>query len=160
MYSRAPQQLLYHKKMLCIFSWRSRCTAVPQEINTKFSVTPRFSLYLALLTCVVLVPLEDRSKQAMNDDRCDNCAQHEHDDSCCFHPLENSLAIGRRSGAVPRSRRRHRRRGRTTFSAVCHVLANIQATSAAECGSWYGVRRPYVALVRRCYTDLEIAKKV
>ena len=193
--------------MLCFFSWRSSCTAVPRETNTKFCVTPRFSVSLSLLTCVVLVPLGDRSrhlgqllelvfihaihppkepppidvrsvllpvqaprlmnsltrlgKQAMNDDRfeCDYCAQHEHDDSCCFHPLENSLAIGRRSGALPRSRRRHRTSGRTAFSAVCHVPANIQATSAVECDLWYGVRRPYVALVCRCYTDLEIAKK-
>ena len=116
-------------------------------------------LPLSLLTCVVLVPLEDRPKQAMNDDRCDYCAQHEHDDSCCcFHPLENFLAIGLRSGALPRSRRRHRTRGRTAFSVVCHVPANIQATSAVECDLWYVVRRPYVALVFRCYTDFEIVK--
>ena len=72
-------------------------------------------------------------EQAMNDDRCDYCAQHEHNDSCCFLPLENSLAIGRRSGALPRLRRRPRTRGRTTFSVVCHVPANIQATSDVEC---------------------------
>ena len=93
----------------------------------------------------------------MNDDRCDYCAQHENDDSCCFYPLENFLAIGRRSGTLPRSRRRHRTRGCTAFSAVCHVPANIQATSAVECDLWYGVRRPYVALVCRYYTGLEIA---
>ena len=116
-------------------------------------------LSLSLLNCVVLVPLEDRSKQAMNDDRYDCCAQHEHDDSCCFHPLENFLAIVRRSEALPRSRRRYRARGRTAFSVVCHVPATIQATSAVECDLWYGVRRPYVALVFRCYTDFEIVKK-
>ena len=49
-------------------------------------------------------------------------------------------------------------KGRTAFSAVCHGPANIQATSAVECDLWYGVRRPYVALVCRCYTDLERAK--
>ena len=99
-------------------------------------------------------------KQAMNDGRCDHCAQHEHDDSCCIHPLEYSLAIGRRSGALPRSKKRHRTKGRTAFSAVCHGPANIQATSAVECDLWYGVRRPYVALVCRCYTDLERAKNL
>ena len=109
---------------------------------------------------LVLVPLEDRSKQAMNDDRFDYCAQHEHDDSCCFHPLENFLAIGRRSGALPRSRGRHRTRGRTALSVVCHVPANIQATSVVECDLWYGVRRPYVAPVFRCYADFEIVKKL
>ena len=114
----------------------------------------------SLLTCVVLVPLEDRSKQAMNDDRCDYYAQHEHDDSCYFHPLENFRAIGRRSGALPRSRRRHRTRGRTALSVVCHVPANIQATSDVECDLWYGVRRLYVALVFRCYTDFEIVRKL
>ena len=53
----------------------------------------------------------------------------------------------------------HRTRGCTAFSVVCHVPANIQATSAFECDLWYGVRRPYVALVFRCYTDFEIVKK-
>ena len=165
-----------------------------------------FSVFLSLIACVVLVPLEDRSKhlghfvervffhaihppkepppidvrsvllsvqaprltnnlprlgkQVMNDDRYDHYAQHEHDDSCCFHPLEHPLAIGRRSGALPRSRRRHQTRGRTAFSAVCHGPANIQATSAVECDLWYGVRHPYVALVCRCYTDLERAPKL
>ena len=163
-----------------ILPWRSSCTAVPQETNTKFSVTRRFSVSLSLLTCVVLVPLEDRSKhlgqflervfihaihppkepppiidvrsvllpvqaprlmnsltwlgkQAMNDDRCDYCAQHEHDGSCCFHPLEKSLAIRRMPGALPRSRRRHRTRRCTAFSAVYYIPVNIQATSAVEC---------------------------
>ena len=51
-------------------------------------------------------------------------------------------------------------RGRTAFSVVCHVPANIQATYAVECDLWYGVRRPYVALVFRCYTDFEIVKKL
>ena len=46
----------------------------------------------------------------------------------------------------------------TGNSAVCHGPANIQVTSAVECDLWYGVRRPYVALVCRCYTDLERAK--
>ena len=50
----------------------------------------------------------------------------------------------------------HRTRGRPAFSVVCHVPANIQATSAVECDLWYGVRRPYVAPVFRCYTDFEI----
>ena len=51
-------------------------------------------------------------------------------------------------------------RERTAFSVVCHVPANIQATSAVECDLWYGVRRPYIALVFRCYTDFEIVKKL
>ena len=194
------------QKMSRILSWRSSCTAVLQKTNTKFYMTPRSPVSLSLLTCVVLVPLEDNrskhlgqflervfihaihspkepppidvrsvllpvqaprlmnsltwlGKQAMNDDRCDYCAQHEDDDSCCFQPLDNSLAIGRKSGALPRSRRRHQTRRRTVFSAVCHVPANIQATSAVECGLWYGVRRPYVVLVCRSYTDKKIAKK-
>ena len=54
----------------------------------------------------------------------------------------------------------HRTRGRTACSVVCHVPANIQATSAFECDLWYGVRRPCVALVFRCYTDFEIVKKL
>ena len=54
----------------------------------------------------------------------------------------------------------HQTRGRTAFSMGCHVPANIQATSAVECDLWYGVRRPYVALVFRCYTDFEIVKKL
>ena len=140
--------LLYHEKlMLCFFSWHSSCTAVPQLLPVQ---APRLMNNLTRL-----------GKQAMNDDRCDHCAQHEHDDdSCCFHPREHSLAIGRKSRALPRSRRRHRTRERTAFSAVFRGPGSIQATSAVECDLWYGVRRPYVGLVCRCYTDLERAKKL
>ena len=133
------------QEMLSFFSWHLSCTAVPQLLPVQ---APRLMNNLTRL-----------GKQAMNDDRCDHCAEHEHDDSCCFHPLEHSLAIGRRSGGLPRSRRRHRTRGRTAFFAVCHDPANIQATSAVECDLCYGVRRPYgIALVCRCYTDLGSTK--
>ena len=64
--------------------------------------------------------------------------------------LERSL--GREEG--------HRTRGRTAFSTVCHVPANIQATSAVEFDLWYGVRRAHVALVCRCYIYLEIAESL
>ena len=174
------------QKMSRILSWRSSCTAEPQETNTKFFVTPRFSVSLSLLTCVVLVPLEDRSKhlgqflervfihaihppkepppidvrsvllpvqaprlinsltwlgkQAMNDDRCDYyCAQHEHDGSFCFHPLENSLAIERRSGALPRSRRRHRTSGAPRFlrSVLSQPISRLPLLLSATRGTAY-----------------------
>ena len=141
-------KLMYHKKGYASFHGAQGvlcCTT-----GNKHKILRDSSiLSISLLTCVVLVPLEDRSKQAMNDDRCDYCAQYEHDDNCCFHPLQNFLAIGRRSGALPRPRRRHRTRGRTAFSVVCHVPANIQATSAVECDLWYGVRRPYFPVLHR-----------
>ena len=43
--NNSNNKLMYHKKMLRIFSWRSRCTAVPQVTNTKFTEpegAPRF----------------------------------------------------------------------------------------------------------------------
>ena len=46
--------------------------------------------------------------------------------------------------------------------ASCGVMKTpsciIQATSDFECDLWYGVRRPYAALVCRCYTCLERAQ--
>ena len=146
--------LLYHRKCYVSFHGVQGVLLYHRKQTQKFCLTPRSSLSFSLLTCVVLVPFKDRSKQAMNDDRCDHCAQH----GCFFHPLEHSLAIGRRSGALPRSRRRHRARGRTAFSAAFHGPAIIQATSAVECNLWYVVRPPHVALVCRCYIDLARAR--
>ena len=111
------------------------------------SLSLSLSVFLSLLTCVVLVPLEDRSKHLGQ--FIEHCAQHEHDDSCCFHPLEHSLAIGRRSGALPPSKMSHRTRERTALSAVCHGPANIQATSSVAYDLWYGVRSPCVPVLYR-----------
>ena len=87
-------------------------------------------------------------KQAMNEDRCDYCAQHEHDDSCCFHPLENpsrsdeglERCLGREEGTEPAGAPRFLR------SAMSQPISRLPLLLS-------------VALVCRCYTDLEIAKK-
>ena len=97
-------------------------------------------LSLSLLTCVVLVPLEDRSEQAMNDDRCDYCAQHEHDDSCCFHPLwrissrsDEGLerCLGREEGTEPEGAPRF------LWSVMSQPTSRLPLPLSATCGTAY-----------------------
>ena len=66
-----------------------------------------------------------------------------------FHGAQGVLLYHRKQTQNSPNQRAHR------VSVVCHVPANIQATSAVECDLWYGVRRPYVALVFRCYQILK-----
>ena len=114
---------------------------VPQETNTKFSVTPRFSLSRELLTCVVLVLLEDRSKQAMNDDRCDYCAQNEHGDNCYAASIlwKNSSRLdeglercfGREEGTEPEGAPRF------LWSVMSQPISRLPQLLSATCSTAY-----------------------
>ena len=94
----------------------------------------------------------------MNDNRCEYCAQNEHDDSCCFHPLDISSrsdeglerCLGREEGTEPEDAPRF------LWSVMSQPISRLPLLLSATL-----VRRsPYVALVFRCYTDFEIAKKL
>ena len=129
----------FSASMLRFFSWYSSCTAVPQETMGKpsrngFTNTNRTG-YGSLAAAML---------------RFFSCSQ--------VVLLYHTKRWGKKAGMGLRTK--PSRNGRTAFSAVCHGPVNIQATSAVECDLWYGVRRPYVALVCRCYTDLERTPKL